>query len=733
MSNSIAFPFSQAADDVQLAAARDLMKKMKRTVWSGLSSDSDHWRAALCMIVPVLDVRCKLYKLAEAVPQSGTTYTEADFYNSMANLGYYMDSVDIELSDIDARLMPCLFIPDNTGSPLIALTQGRIYDPGSDRIRNDLPAGMAGKACFFQPYQEDKEPTSKNMRAGTGHTWFRALIGRFRNIAWQVVALGVVLNLIALATPLFIMLVYDRVIAAHAQNTLLMLAVGVGAGVLIEWGLRNLRSRRLSWLAARLDNIVGNKIFDHLLHLSPTYIERASIASQVARMKTFESVRDFFSGPVFLSLLEMPFVVIALAAIGIIAGPLVLVPIVMAGLYLILFFSIWHYVKVAIRVAAKAGSARGQFLLEMVEKLDAMHASGLSEAYVAKFRELSAREALTSFRLGWLGMIGETLANALTVLSAVAVIGFGVGLVWAGHMTVGALVATMILVWKILTPFYNLCTMIPRIDQIRNSIRQVNRLMDLETETAPLHKQSPRLEHMKGRISFQNVGMRYAKGSDPLFAGLTFEAMPGDIVAVTGSNGAGKTTLLKIVKGMYAPQAGSIRIDGFDIRQIDPLDLRRHIAYIPQNAHFFRGTVMENLRFANPLASTREMEMALGQAGVLEDIRALPQGLDTIIGVGSGISLSSSLELRLSMVRAYLHDAPVLLVDELPNSLLSEQAGAFMRDHLLRHKKERTVIIVTHREDFLELANTVVMLRRGLPPQVGPRSFMVEKLKHTSW
>ncbi|MBU0800429.1 MAG: ATP-binding cassette domain-containing protein, partial [Alphaproteobacteria bacterium] len=477
----------------------------------------------------------------------------------------------------------------------------------------------------------------------------------------------------------------------------------------------------------RMGNIVSNRIFEQLIHLAPGYIERASVPSQVARIKTFESVRDFFSGPVFLSLLELPFIIIALSVIAVIAGPLVLVPLGMAFLYGFLFVAVWRRVRVSIRSAAKAGSARQQFLLETVNKMEPIRSSDLTAAWQRKFRDLSAREAVTSYRLVWLGVVGETLAHGLTVLSAVAVIGFGVGMVWGGTLTTGALVATMILVWRVLSPFYSLCTMIPRLDQLRNSVRQVDRLMDIDTELTA-HRHAARLSNIKGRISFVNVGIRYTMDSDPILAALSFEAMPGDIVAVTGSNGTGKTSLLKMVKGMYIPQAGSIRIDGFDIRQLDPLDLRRRIAYIPQETSFFHGTIAENLRFANPLATDRELEMALGQAGVFDDISRLPAGLNTIIGHG-GLSLSSSLELRLAMVRAYIHDAPILLIDELPNSLLSEQAGQFMRDNLLRHKKDRTTILVTHREDFMNMADTIIVLRRGLPPQTGPRQFMLNEIK----
>jgi ATP-binding cassette subfamily C protein LapB len=290
------------------------------------------------------------------------------------------------------------------------------------------------------------------------------------------------LNVIALSTPLFIMLIYDRVIAAGAPEILPMLAIGACIAISFEWVLRRTRSQGLSWLAARMDNIVGSKIFAHLIGLPPSLIERASVAAQIARIKTFESVRDFFSGSVFLSMLELPFVVIAALAIYAVAGPLVLVPLAMIACYGLLFWAIHKKVKIAIRLAAKASSARQQFAIETFEKIQGVRGNGLSKTWQAKFRELSGREMLAHFRLNWLGMMAETLAHAITLIAAVATVGFGVHMIWAGMMSTGALVATMILVWRVLTPFYSLCTMIPRLEQLRNSIMQVNMLMDIDTE-----------------------------------------------------------------------------------------------------------------------------------------------------------------------------------------------------------------------------------------------------------
>lgn len=690
------------------------------------------WEICFCALVLKLDPQCKTQRLMEALSYSDRPMDSVDFLNTMAHLGYYCRTVDTAIEDVDERLMPAVFIP-HEGMPSIILgrnqeLQLQFYDPISNLVSSVPPSfERGGRVWFFQKYDENRQSISKFMRKGSGHSWFRALLGRFKGTFAQVMVAGLILNIMALATPLFIMLVYDRVIAAGAVDTLPMLALGAFIAIGFEWKLRHIRSAGLSWLAGRLDNVVSNRIFAHLIGLSPDLIEKASVAAQIARIKTFESVRDFFSGSVFLSLLEAPFVFLSLIAITFIAGPLVFVPLGMVAAYFLLFVFIRQKVKVVIRLAAKGSSARQQFTIETFEKLEGIRVYGLGGKWQEKFRHLSGREMMSHFYLAWLGMVAETCAHALTIIAAVATVGSGVHLIWAGTMTTGALVATMILVWRVLTPFYSMCTMIPRLEQLRNSIAQVNDLLDIDTE-AEEAKSYSRLPSLKGGVSFHNVGLRYGEDSDDVFANLSFEAKPGDMVAITGGNGCGKTDVLTLIKSMRRTNSGTVRIDGFDIRQLDIPDLRRQIAYIPKNPHFFHGTVIENMRFANPAASENDVIKALQLADIWDDVRSMPAGLQSVIGMHEGMQPTSSQASRMSLARAYLHPSSLLLIDELPNTLLSGKAGENLKDYLVRAKGKRTVLICTYREDFMRLADTIVWLRGMGMPVAGPREEMFSKM-----
>lgn len=690
--------------------------------------DSKEWEFSLCALVLALEPRCRTYRFLEALPYDRNNYNELDVLNTLARLGYFSRKITLKMNDIDKRFFPSLFI-QNDGTPIILISQenDRIKVFKNDSIcylnLNQI-SDSTGRVILFERYDENKPSISKFMRMGTNQGWIRALLGRFKGTFAQIMTAGLVINLISLTGPLMIMLVYNRVIATGTPDVLPMILVGMLTAAIFEIVLRTVRSRGLSWIAARMDNIVGNKIFAHMTGLSPALIERASVTSQIARIKTFESIRDFFCSSVFLSLIEMPFVVIAALAIYFIAGPLVLVPIAMAAIYCLLFWAVYRKVRVAIRLAAKASTARQQFAIESFEKINAIRSYGLTSLWGTKFRDLSGKEMMAHFRLNFLGMVGETLANSLTVISAILTISFGAHMIWTGTLSTGGLVATMILVWRVITPFYSVCTMIPRLDQIKHSIEQVNNLMDIETEQEESRTASV-LATIKGNLSFTNVGFRYSDKGDSIFSQVSFDARAGDFIAISGENGSGKSSLLKLAKGLYRPNHGSVQIDGFDLRQLDPVTLRKQIAYIPQSYDYFEGTILENMRLCNPIATRSDIEMALMLADAMDDVYSLPAGLDTLIGRYSVGTLPGHLSLRLSLARLYLHSAPVTLIDEIPNAILSGKAGRNLRDYFATHKGKKTFLMVTYREDFLKMADTIVCLRRHQAPLVGSTEMMM--------
>jgi ATP-binding cassette subfamily C protein LapB len=711
---------------------RSFHEKLRLTVWQHGEGDTA-FAKCLCALLMQFEPTIEFAKVVDSIPRRSGRFDAIDLVNTMANFGYDSRKLRLRARDIDPRLLPCLFVIGDptsessqvnvilgkekagSGSTLTVFegneSQSRQFDDQDPMVRT------VGTAYVYQKSKVDEDAVAPVNPRFTEPSWFRQTLSRFSSLLWWLFLIGAVTNCVSLATPIFVMLVYDRVISPQTFDPLTMLVIGVGGAILIEARLRGLRTKTLAWLTARLDYVIGVSIFERLLLLAPLFVERADVAAQVARVKTFESVRDFFSGPVFLAVTELPTVFIALAVIAYLTGFLVFVPIMIAMLYLVVFMAVRQQVAIAILDAAKKSSATQQFAIETLEKLEALCANGLQNIWADKFQQLSGREQIALARLYYLGSIGETLGHALSVVAAIAMLWFGVEMIWNGSITTGALIAAMILVWHAIMPFYNLCQMIPRFEQTRNSIGQINELMELKPE-AKTSTASVRLPKIEGAISFRNVVLRYARDAGPVIVGLSGDFQPGEVVAISGASGSGKSSLLKLVKGLYPCQGGAIFVDGVDIRQLVARDLRRFIAYLPQQPDLFSGTLADNLRAVMPLASDQELWAALQKVGATRQVAMLPRSINTRVEDCEQMQSDPILPYRIALARVFLQNSTILLLDEVPNALLGAGLAETISDLIREVRGVRTLFFVTHRSDLVRLADKQITLRRGTIPTI---------------
>jgi ATP-binding cassette subfamily C protein/ATP-binding cassette subfamily C protein LapB len=293
-------------------------------------------------------------------------------------------------------------------------------------------------------------------------------------------------------------------------------------------------------------------------------------------------------------------------------------------------------------------------------------------------------------------------------------------------MTVGALIATMALLWRVLSPVQSAFLSIPKLQQTRKGIRQINQLMRLKAERRCTYSGLLSAGE-QGRISLNRVSFRYGADRDPVLLGVALDVEPGEMVAIIGHTGSGKTTLLKLIAGMYSPQAGSLSIDDVDVRQINPVDLRRAIAYVPQQTKFFRGSIAQNMRLKNGLATDEELRTAARDAGILDDILRLPMGFDTMIGDTRTDRFPPGFLRTLSMARAFLSPAPILLLDE-PGASLDEESDRRFVEQLKRMKGERTIVMVSHRPSHIRLSDKALLLGKGSTQFVGSPDRAIAKL-----
>ncbi len=695
--------------------ALQFRKILEPAGWLGLDRISPHARA-LTFLLPALGWRGQAKQICEALPHMPGELDRVDLVNSMINLGFHTRSTTIHLHNIDPRLSPCLFVcKDDIPYILLPDAEGTgcdVYNPADDTIKAVREISECrGTLYRFTPLTKETI-AGDTVRSNANEKplqWFRQLIKRFDAIFLQAFLVSFLINILALASSLFVMTVYDKVIGSRSVETLQYLVFGALLAMTMEVMLRYLRARSLAFFGVRVDAITSQLIFERLLFLPPRLIEGSSIPSQVARIKDFDSIREFFSGPTGIAVLELPFTAIFLITIAIIGGPLALIPLILALCYITLALVMLPRIQARTEEGAIAGVKKQALLVETMKKIRALKAHGLGETWWRRFHELSGQAAMTSFSSAFLTSLIEAFAYGLSVIAGISTLTTGIWLVWQGQITTGALIASMMLVWRVLTPMQAIVNSLIRIRFIFRSIGQVHKLVRTPPE-GKLTAVDPALFRLKGNITFTGVGLRYTGERGPVISGMNLQVKAGEIIAIAGGSGSGKTSMLKLTNGLYIPQMGSILIDGLDIRQRDPVELRKNISYVPQVIELFHGTIEKNLRMVKPDATDRELMDALTWAGALEDIQLLPKGLNTFIGDYRSDQLSSVFSFQLNLARGYLRDSPIMLFDEFPSAVINVVTGILFREYLQKARGNKTILFVTDRKSDVLLADRMVYL-----------------------
>lgn len=657
-------------------------------------------------------------RIAEALPHFADALGIKELCGVLANLNYMSRSVRVTLGDLDPRLLPCLFVPAG-GSAMVLLQRQAdklsVFDGASAKLLEIDDITLVGRAYLFTPVEHKRESAQGSAQS---RAWFQSVAKRFRGLLWQMFGITFLSSVLALALPLFIMSVYDQVIPSRSTETLMYLLVGILFALAMDGALRLVRARILAYVGGRIDMILGSHAFQQILHLPVMMTERASIGAQISRLRQFETVREFFTGPLAGVFLELPFVLIFLAVIAWIGGPLAWIPVGLLGLFLLCGAVIVPITRRRVGEVSEARSDRQSFLVEMLSNLRAIKACGVEAIWSQRYRDLSARTALANFKSNQVSVFAQTMAQMMMLGAGIATLTFGTMRVLDDDMTIGALIACMALIWRVLAPLHLAFLSLTRLEQIWLGLQRMNMLMRLQLEREP-GQVADRHRTFNGNIAFFRVSLRYTPQGEPALLGVDFKFEPGQIVAITGPNGSGKSTVLKLVAGLYQPQAGAVLIDGIDIRQLDCAELRDSIAYVPQTCHLFHGTIAQNLRLANPTASDSDLAEAALEAALVDDILTLPDGFDTRLTDQLQRQLPTGFKQRLMLARAYVKKVPIYLLDE-PGKSLDEDGDVALMRKLQQLRGRATVLMVTQRPSHMRLADRVVFLDAGRVVLEGP-------------
>ncbi len=677
---------------------------------------SSPWAGCLVPLLKALGWQHYARELLEALPHFAEDFDLVDLRNVLANLGYDSQPKRISPNRLSDELLPCLYVAGSNVYVLLERCGGELhyYDGAAHSYgRGRLPERGGTAYCLT-----DLHPThGVTDRHGAQSSWFSNLLERFRATVIHLLAMTGVLNLIALVIPLFIMMVYDRVIGTRTLDSLPYLIAGGTIVLGADFLLRNLRARLIGSVAGRLDYLIGVETFRQLLHLPPILTERSTVPAQLSRLKQFDSIRDFLAGPYAGVMLELPFVALFVLVIWLVAGWIAVVPLVMIAAYVLLGLIWLPVLGQRVEEAGLARTDKQRMLIQTFAGRRELKAHGATHNWEERFREVSGVAAMANYRTATGNAVLNVLAQSLMTLAGAAVLAFGARAVMTGELSVGALIACMALIWRVLAPLQTVFLAFTRFEQVLKGIQQINQLMKLKGERTS-GVSSLLSTDTQGALRVDKVSFRYGPDQDPALLGCSFTASPGELIAVVGETGSGKSSLLKVIAGMYKPQAGAVLIDDGDIRQLNPMDLRRSIAYVPQVPKLFFGTVAQNLRLNNPLASDEDLFKACALAGVLADIEQLPRGFESRLGDNDSDRLPPGFAHGICLARALIRPSRLLLLDE-PGASLDRESDENLMAQLRALKGTKTVVLVTHRPSHMRLADKVVVMDRGQVRFVG--------------
>jgi ATP-binding cassette, subfamily C, bacterial LapB len=408
---------------------------------------------------------------------------------------------------------------------------------------------------------------------------------------------------------------------------------------------------------------------------------------------------------------DLPFVLIFLAVIAYISGVLALIPVVLAVIYFVLAYVIFPSIKEHSKQAGKTRSKRYAFLMELMWWMRSVKQLGAEDIWIDRFRKLSADSSMANRRVARLQNISQNMSQTIMTAAGALTLVVGVFKAMEGDLSLGALIATMMLVWRALSPLQTLFGFGHRIEQMQQSLTNLINTLQFPREQEPTDAPTSSID-FTGQLTFNRVSMRYSAETNPALLGISFSVYPGELLAIAGDSGSGKTTTAKLALGMYRPQAGTITLDGIDIRQLRPITLRQTFAYVPQRNHAFAGSIFDNIALADPTASLKQVKEACHMAGLLNTIESLPNGFDTAFREGLEAHVPQGFLRQMALARAFLRDAPVMIMDE-PASGLDEKDEQIFMETLQQLRGTRTILMITQRPSHMRACDRVLMLEAG--------------------
>ncbi|SMB21235.1 Toxin secretion ABC transporter permease and ATP-binding protein [Sterolibacterium denitrificans] len=671
--------------------------------------------------------------LISGLPLVDHTLTPSIFDRAARRAGMASKVMRRTLDEFPEPLLPVILLLNERDACLLVgwETDGsaRVVFPESSESaevlsRERLASRYTGLAIFCRPrFRFDKRaPEQQDLR---GRHWFWHAIMQNLPVYKDILLAALLINLFAVALPMFTMNVYDRVVPNQATDTLWVLATGLLIIMMADIGLRLMRGYLIDLAGSRVDVGLSAQIMERVLGLRMEN-RPLSTGAFAANLRSFETVRDFITSATVTAVIDLPFALLFLVVIAWIDLPLVIPGLV--GMVLIIGYAmlVQDRMHELSETTYRASAQRNAHLVESLVGLETVKAQGAENIMQRKWEQSATFLARISTQLRLLSATTVNSAFQISQLAYMAVIVLGVYRIGDGALSMGGLIASSMLISRAMAPFSQVAGLLTQYHSASTALTSLNKIMDSEIER-PSNASFVSRPDFQGDIEFHGVSFTYPGEEAEALRNISFRIKPGEHVAILGRIGSGKTTLQKLILGLYKPTAGSIRIDGIDIRQLDPAELRRNIGYVPQDVTLFFGGLRENIAMSSPEADDSALLAAAEVGGLLDMVNSHPRGFDMIIGE-RGESLSGGQRQSVAIARAFVNSPPILLLDE-PTGSMDFSTEESVKSRLREHAKDRTMIVITHRTSLLDLVDRLIVIDRGKIVADGPKANVIEALK----
>ena len=659
------------------------------------------------------------------------------FSRVASRAGFASRLIDRRLDSLSRLLLPCILILRNNNACILEAIdrknrRAKVIFPeigeGEEWLElSRLKEEYLGYAFLLKrELQRESTTPHKILSIGSSH-WFWGTVRKSWGIFSSVLLASVLVNFFVLATPLFTMNVYDKVVPNDAIETLWVLAVGIVIVYLFDTILRFVRNYLLEISGKKSDIIMSSMIYSQVLNLRMDQWPQ-STGSFASQLREFESIRNFFTASTMAALIDLPFAVIFLWVIYYIGGPLISVPLIIIGILLLYSLILVKPLKNSIEATYEATANKNAHLIETLHTIKTIKTLGATNYSQWIWEESSGAIATKSLRARMMATSITVVTNLMLQVNTVGLIIFGIYQISGQELSLGGLIAIVMLASRSVSPMGQIAGLITNYEQTRTAYDSLEEIMQRSTER-PEQKSYVRRSDFEGAVQFRDVNFSYPGASKKTLTDISFQIQPGEHVGIIGKVGSGKTTILQLLIGLYQSESGSILIDGVDLKQIDPADLRRQIGYLSQDVELMRGTIRTNLAYKDLHVNDDKLLKAARVSGVDLFVNQLPEGFDTQVGE-HGSFLSGGQRQAIALGRALLLNEPLLILDE-PTNSFDNTTESIVKKRLFEYSRSRTLILVTHKAPMLDLVERLLVVDQGRIVMDGPKNEVLGALKGT--